>query len=272
MAAVEVPQTLEYKGGQLNAAPILEVEIFTNWKNRFMCHISIEPQFENIISNDSYIPMVAGDQMNSVINCLTEKSTLDDLILYHEGPSDVKESRVMDLKLCYNTFKFKEEKTLVSATPLSTAFFSTSIVQDFQDSPGDEEDTRTLSVSSAKNKGLLAKTYDWDEDEVSSDDNEVTKVKALMPLTDEERVSVSKESARNSELIKISMKKVHTLLEMEDNDDRKSFLDYLYIDLNYVEEQRNNLMSKHRNLVQELNICKEQLLVLKQAKLDLLTM
>ncbi|GJT03427.1 hypothetical protein Tco_0824596 [Tanacetum coccineum] len=59
---------------------------------------------------------------------------------------------------------------------------------------------------------------------------------------------------------------------MEDNDDRKSFLDYLCIELNYVEEQRNNLMSKHRNLVQELNTCKEQLLVLKQAKLDLLTM
>nr|GEV05824.1 hypothetical protein [Tanacetum cinerariifolium] len=50
--------------------------------------------------------------MNSVINCLIDKSTWDDLILYHEGPSDVKESRVMDLKLCYNTFKFKESKTL----------------------------------------------------------------------------------------------------------------------------------------------------------------
>ncbi|GJY21280.1 hypothetical protein Tco_0393846 [Tanacetum coccineum] len=52
------------------------------------------------------------DQMNSVINCLTIKSTWDDLILYHEGPSDVKESRVMDLKLCYNTFKFKEGESL----------------------------------------------------------------------------------------------------------------------------------------------------------------
>ncbi|GJV71728.1 hypothetical protein Tco_1491723 [Tanacetum coccineum] len=165
------------------------------------------------------------DQMNPVINCLTAKSTWDDLILYHEGPTDVKESRVMDLKLCYKTFKFKEgetltqtftrykalineivndgikpsklkintgfiirlpkkwlsfcqslrntnhvkdselaslfgklkyeenlidniyenkkEKTLVSATPLSTAFFSTSIVQDIQDSLDDEEDTRS---------------------------------------------------------------------------------------------------------------------------------
>ncbi|GJY07924.1 hypothetical protein Tco_0374978 [Tanacetum coccineum] len=35
MAAVEVPQTLKYKGGQLNAAPVLEVENFTNWKKRY---------------------------------------------------------------------------------------------------------------------------------------------------------------------------------------------------------------------------------------------
>ncbi|GKB98491.1 hypothetical protein Tco_0984628 [Tanacetum coccineum] len=107
----------------------------------------------------------------------------------------------------------------------------------------------TLSSSSSKNKGLIAETYDWDDEEVSSDENEVTEVKALMALTDEERVS-----------------------RLEDNDDRESFLDYMCIDLNYVEEQRNNLLSKYRNLVQELNTCKEQLLVLKQAKLDLLTM
>ncbi|GJS76190.1 hypothetical protein Tco_0726071 [Tanacetum coccineum] len=388
MAAVEVPQTLEYRGGQLNAAPVLEVENFTNWKKRFMCHIlGIEPQFENIIKNGPFIPMTAGqrkpegqwtgderkaanldqrlkslimsvlpdDQMNSVINCLTAKSTWDDLILYHEGPSDVKESRVMDLKLCYNTFKFKEgetltqtftrykalmnelvndgiklskleintgfinglpkkwlsfcqslrntnhvkdselaslfgklkyeenlidsiyetekNKSLVSATPLSTAFISTSIVQDFQDSPDDEEDTRssheylndleeeyqarallakskrffkkgTQRFSSAKatdqtechkcgkkelrptkdfeakynkvkaklallssnalaskvaivkNKGLIAKAYEWDEEEVSSNDNQMVEVKVLMALAEEDD-AISKEGAIN---------------------------------------------------------------------------
>ncbi|GJZ64790.1 hypothetical protein Tco_0621486 [Tanacetum coccineum] len=259
MAAVEVPQTLKYRGGQLNSVPILEVENFTNWKKRFMCHIiGIEPQFENIISTGPFIPMAAGqkkpeaqwtaderkaanldqrlkslimsvlpdDQINSVINCLTAKSTWDDMILYHEGPSDVKERRVMDLELYYNTFKFKEGESLtqtftrykalmnelvndgikllkleintgfisglpkkwlsfcqslrntnhvkdselaslfgklkyekknlidsiyeteksnflVSATPLSTAFLTISILQDFQDSPDDEEDTRS---------------------------------------------------------------------------------------------------------------------------------
>nr|GEV08798.1 hypothetical protein [Tanacetum cinerariifolium] len=190
------------KGDQLNAAPVLEMENFTNWKKRFMYHIlSIEPQFENIIKNGTFIPMTTGQrkpkgqwtgderkaanldqrlkslimsvlpdvQINYVINCLTAKSNRDDLILYYEGLSDVKESRVMDLKLCYNTFKFKEDselaslfgklkyeeniidnnyktkknKSLVSATPLSTAFISTSIVQNFQDSPNDEEDTKS---------------------------------------------------------------------------------------------------------------------------------
>ncbi|GJX04032.1 retrovirus-related pol polyprotein from transposon TNT 1-94 [Tanacetum coccineum] len=188
-----------------------------------MCHIiGIKPQFENIIKNDPFIPMVDGqrkpegqwiaderkaanldrclkslimsilpdDQMNSFINCLTAKSTWDDLILYHEGPSDVKEindginlsklkintgfinglpkkwlsfcqslrntNHVKDFKLAslFGKLKYEENlidsiyeteknKSLVSATPLSTAFFSTSIVYDFQDSPDDEEDTRS---------------------------------------------------------------------------------------------------------------------------------
>ncbi|GJT91707.1 hypothetical protein Tco_1080552 [Tanacetum coccineum] len=88
----------------------------------------------------------------------------------------------------------------------------------------------------------------------------------------EENDAVSKEGAINGEWVKIFMRKVHTLLEMEDNDDIKVCLDYLCINLNYVEEQRSNLLSKHRNLVHELNACKEQLLLLKQAKLDFLTM
>nr|GEY46371.1 retrovirus-related Pol polyprotein from transposon TNT 1-94 [Tanacetum cinerariifolium] len=340
--------------------------------------------------------VLPNDQMNSVINCLTAKSTWDDLILYHEGPSDVKESRVMDLKLFYNIFKFKEgesvtqtftrykalinelvndgikllklkintsfingllkkwlsfcqslkntnnvkdselaslfgklkyeenlidsiyetkkNKSLVSATPLSIAFFSSSIVQDFQDSPDDEEDTRSNNkylndleeecqaralLTKFKrffNKGIQrfnsAKATDqtechkygkkghfardrWsktsEEEEVSSDDNEMVEEKVLMALAEENDV-VSKEGAKNSELVKISMRKIHILLKMEDNDDRKVCLDYLYIDLNCVEEQRSNLWSKHRKLVHELNACKEQRLVLKQAKLNCLTM
>nr|GEW85908.1 hypothetical protein [Tanacetum cinerariifolium] len=61
--------------------------------------------------------------------------------------------------------------------------------------------------SMVKNKWIIVEDYEWDEEKVSSDDNEMVKVK------------------------------VHTLLEIKDNDDRKVYLDYLCIDLNYVEEQ-----------------------------------
>ncbi|GJU94887.1 hypothetical protein Tco_1319643 [Tanacetum coccineum] len=125
--------------------------------------------------------------------------------------------------------------------------------------------------SMVKNKGLIAEAYEWDKEEMSSDDNEMVEVKVLMVLAND-NVVVTKEGARNGKWVKISMRKVNTLLEMKDNDERKNFPNYLCIDLNYVEEQRNNLLSKHRDLVQELNTCKEQILVLKQAKLDFLTM
>ncbi|GKC79912.1 hypothetical protein Tco_1130686 [Tanacetum coccineum] len=204
-------------------------------------------------------------------------------------------------------YETEKRKSFVFATPLSTVF-STSIVQDFQDRfssakvtdqtechkcgkkghfvrdywsktsiPSYQSPFQLKLLLSSENKPEMRNTKDFeakynkDEEEVSLDDEE-TEVKALMALTDEEKIYVGKESARNSEWTKITIKRVHTLLEMEDNDDRKSFLDYLCIDLNYVEEQRNNLSLKHRDLVQELNACKEQLLVLKQAKLDLLTM
>ncbi|GJZ05218.1 hypothetical protein Tco_0538493 [Tanacetum coccineum] len=289
--AAEVPQTLKCRGGQLKVAHVLEVENFTNWKKRFMCHIiGIKPHL--------IVSILPDDQMNSVINYETTKSTWDDLILYHEGPSDVKESRVMDLKLCYNTFKFKEGETLtqtftrykalmnelvnddiklskldintgfinrlpkkwlsfcqslrntnqvkaselaslfgklkyeknlidniyetkkkkyfVSATPLSTAFFSTSIVQDFQDNPYDEKDTRSsqeymddleeeyqaraLLAKSKRffKKGLIAEAYERDEEEVSSDDNEMVEVKVLMALAEDNDV-VSREGVRKGE-------------------------------------------------------------------------
>ncbi|GJR45558.1 hypothetical protein Tco_1313661, partial [Tanacetum coccineum] len=87
----------------------------------------------------------------------------------------------------------------------------------------------TLSKSvMVKNKGLVAEAYEWDEEDVSSNDNEMIEVKVLMVLADDESIAVGKESARNGEWVKITMKKVHTLLDMEDNDERKSFLDYLF--------------------------------------------
>ncbi|GKC77490.1 hypothetical protein Tco_1128264, partial [Tanacetum coccineum] len=53
--------------------------------------------------------------------------------------------------------------------------------------------------SMVKNKGLVAEAYEWDEEDVSSDDNEMVKVKVLMALADDENVVIGKESAKNGE-------------------------------------------------------------------------
>nr|GEW04383.1 hypothetical protein [Tanacetum cinerariifolium] len=229
------------------------------------------------------------DQINSVINFLTTNSTWDDL--YHEGPYGVKESRVMDLKLCYNTFKFKEdspndeEDTRSSHEYLndleeeyqakalldkSNIFFKKG-TQRFSSAKGTDQTechkcgkkghfardcwSKTLAPSyqspflpkllissenkpemrntkdfeakynkvkaklallnssasapnsfSSKNKGLIAESHDWDKEEVSSDDEE-TKVKALMALTDEERIYVGKENSSNMSITSSNLHK-----------------------------------------------------------------
>ncbi|GJZ53469.1 hypothetical protein Tco_0608354 [Tanacetum coccineum] len=286
MAAVEVPQTLEYRGGQLNAAPVLEVENFTNWKKRFMCHIiGIEPQFKNIINNGSFIPMVAGQRKPEGQWTADERkaSNLDQrlksLIMSFLPDDQMNSLASLFGKLKYeenlidSIYETKKNKSLVSATLLSTAFFSTSIIHDFQDSPDDEEDTRSIheylndleeeyqarallakskrffkkvpsyqspfqlkslgssqhkpelrptkdfeakynkfkaklallsssasasKASTVKKKGLTTEAYAWDEEEVSSDDNEMVEVKVLMALAEDNDV-VSKEGARNGE-------------------------------------------------------------------------
>nr|GEX78646.1 retrovirus-related Pol polyprotein from transposon TNT 1-94 [Tanacetum cinerariifolium] len=71
-----------------------------------------------------------------------------------------------------------------------------------------------------------------EEEDVSSDDNDMIEVKVLMSLANDKNVGAGKKSARNGEWVKITMKKVHTLLDMEANDKRKYFINYWYIDLN----------------------------------------
>ncbi|GKA86070.1 hypothetical protein Tco_0807781 [Tanacetum coccineum] len=340
MAAVEVLQTLEYRGGQLNAAPVLELVKGIQkgqWTRDERKVANLDQRLKILIMS-----VLPDDQMNFVINCLTAKSTWDDLILYHEGPSNVKENRAMDLKLCYNTFNFKEvsakvpetqinlkdsdlaisigklkyeenlidsiyetekNKYLVSATPLSTVFISTSIVQDFQDSPDDEEDIRSSHEylndleEEYQARALFAKSKNFFQEgyfKGSTVKKQLTKLNAinvarkhkpkLRPTKDFEAkynkvkaklvllsssASTKVRNVKNKGLIAEAYTglrrsnpsddndMVRTLLEMKDNDDRKTYLDYLYIDLNYVEEQRNNLLSKHRDLHVNTEILKE---------------
>ncbi|GJU83854.1 retrovirus-related pol polyprotein from transposon TNT 1-94 [Tanacetum coccineum] len=133
-------------------------------------------------------------------------------------------------------------------------------------SPSSSQNPKTFQP---KNKGLVAETFDWDEEEVS-DEEEVTQVKVLMALADDE-LTVGKSHARNGEWVDITIRKVNTLLSMDEDADWQNYLKNINIDLKFVEEQRLNLLSKYNKMVFELNKCRDELLILKQAKLDAVT-
>nr|GEX51767.1 retrovirus-related Pol polyprotein from transposon TNT 1-94 [Tanacetum cinerariifolium] len=268
LGKVKVPQTLKYKGGQLNVAFVLEVENFTNWKTRFMCHIiGIEPQFENIISKDPFISMAVGQKKpeaqwiadvrkaadlylrlkSLIMSVLSDNQMNSD---FQDSPDDEEDTRsshkyLNDLEEEYEERALLEKSKKILQERYSKHKPKLRPTKDFEAKYNKvkaklallSSSSSTSKASMVKNKSLIAEAYEWDKEEVSLDDNEMVEVKVLMALAEENDV-VRKEGARNGEWVKISMRKVHTLLKMEDNDDRKVCLDYLCIDLNYVEEQR----------------------------------
>ncbi|GJV76103.1 hypothetical protein Tco_1507687, partial [Tanacetum coccineum] len=94
-----------------------------------------------------------------------------------------------------------------------------------------------------KKKGLAVETFGWDEEEVF-DNEDVTQVKVMMALPDDE-LTFGKNHARNGEWINITMKKVNILLSMDEDAHWQNNLKYNNIDLKFVEEQRLNLLSKY---------------------------
>ncbi|GKC29257.1 hypothetical protein Tco_1036551, partial [Tanacetum coccineum] len=79
-------------------------------------------------------------------------------------------------------------------------------------------------------KGLIAESFDWGDESVSSDDEGSTKIRAFMAIAEDEP-SVGKADARSGQWVDITMKKVHIILSMTDGDERKHVLDYTHVDL-----------------------------------------
>ncbi|GJU28919.1 retrovirus-related pol polyprotein from transposon TNT 1-94 [Tanacetum coccineum] len=121
------------------------------------------------------------------------------------------------------------------------------------------DDLTTGNSEKGKNKkgksetGLIAKSFDWDEESVSLEDEGTTKIRAFMAIAEDDP-SVGKVDARSGQWVDITMKKVHRLLSMTDGDERKHVLDYTHVDLHYVEDQRKNLLNKFNLLKQELSL------------------
>ncbi|GJT25693.1 hypothetical protein Tco_0895630 [Tanacetum coccineum] len=77
--------------------------------------------------------------------------------------------------------------------------------------------SQTPKTFQLKKKVLVAETFDWDEEEVSNNE-EVTQVNVLMAVADDE-LTVGKNYARNGEWINITMRKINILLSMDEDAD-----------------------------------------------------
>nr|GEW02967.1 hypothetical protein [Tanacetum cinerariifolium] len=111
-------------------------------------------------------------------------------------------------------------------------------------------------------KVLIAESFNWDEESVSSEGEKTTMIRAFMAITKDEP-SVAKADERSGQLVDITMKKVHRLLSLTNGNERKHVLDFTHVDLYYVDDQRKNLVNKFNLLKQELSLHKFELCNLK---------
>nr|GEW76158.1 retrovirus-related Pol polyprotein from transposon TNT 1-94 [Tanacetum cinerariifolium] len=151
------------------------------------------------------------DIMKLVISCETAKATWTDLVYSFKGLSDTKENRIMDMKLEYQTFKAKPTESL-SQTYTRYKTLLNELANDGVNISKHDIDVGFVNNPkdlSTKKQRLVAETFDWDEEEVS-DDEEVTEVKVLMTLANDE-LSVGKNHAGNGEWNDITMRKLELL-------------------------------------------------------------
>nr|GEU76252.1 uncharacterized mitochondrial protein AtMg00810-like [Tanacetum cinerariifolium] len=167
-----------------------------------MYHIvGIEPQFKNIIKNGPLVPMIVGNRKpkGQLTGDERKAANLDQrlksLIMdFQDSPPDEENTRSSQEYMNDLEMKFHERSRLAN----SKRFFKKAKYNKVNAKLALFSSGASSSKSSrVKNQGLIAEAYEWDEEEVSSDDNEMVEVKVLMALADDEREAVDKESVRN---------------------------------------------------------------------------
>ncbi|GJT38903.1 hypothetical protein Tco_0938768, partial [Tanacetum coccineum] len=194
----EVPQTLEYRGGQLNVAPLLEDfqdsldnEEDTRRSQEYLNDLEEEYQARALLAKSKRLSKrgVKDSVLQKQLKILNATNVVDGHFVRdcfsktsvpsfpspNQNHTQPKLTSSSHHKIESKYFEAKCNKVNAKLALLS---------------PGASASSSTL----VKNKGLIVETYEWDAEDVSSDDNKVMEVKALMALAEEERVSVSKES------------------------------------------------------------------------------
>ncbi|GKD44738.1 hypothetical protein Tco_1269383 [Tanacetum coccineum] len=315
----DLPQLLDSRrGSHVTNVPPFDVDDFTSWKDWFLVYLDgLEPYLFEILENGPYVPKSSAS---------TSENILIKLQKHYEGPSDIRDTKIIALRLKFNDFKALEgEKVKEIYTRLNfllnelenkdvkipqtevNATFVNSLPKKMANDSDVEEDTKSSSEflvdlnvefhditllenqkrfykrsrrvglarkpmdklmlyqKNKSEKGLVADSFDSDEESLSFEDEGVTMVKAFMAITEDEH-DMGNTNARFNQWVEITMKKVQRILSMTDSDEKKHVLDYTNVELHYVKDQRKNLLSMFNSFKQELSSCKSELTDLKNTK------
>nr|GEV85654.1 hypothetical protein [Tanacetum cinerariifolium] len=232
----DLPKFLDSRGGShVTNVPEFDKEDFSSWKDRFLVYLDrLEPYLLEVLKNRPFVPMLPlstftnqltkpqkqwshedrklanqdkriksiiisclpNNVMKSVIKYTTAKAMWIDLVLAYEGPSDTSDTKIAALILKFNDFKALEwnihkAKMLdsdsdVEEDTMSSGKFLADLNVEFHD----------RALLGKIEKGLVAESFDWDEESISFEDERVTKVKAFMAIIKDE-LSVGKADARS---------------------------------------------------------------------------
>ncbi|GKB00980.1 hypothetical protein Tco_0829024 [Tanacetum coccineum] len=160
------------------------------------------------------VDMKGDDIMESVISNKTAKATWTDLVHSIEGPFGTKENRIMDLKLEYQTFRDFQENSDDEVDERTSEEYLKDLELEFHERP--LRQIQNILSKGKKNqvkkkmKTLIVTNVAKKDEKEVFDDEEMTQVKVLMALADDE-LSVRKNHAQNGEWINSTMRKRHIM-------------------------------------------------------------
>ncbi|GJZ88239.1 hypothetical protein Tco_0660021 [Tanacetum coccineum] len=203
MAAVnDVPQLVDKKGGSYAAiAPKLELGKFNKWKKRMLCYLARkEPYYLKCIKDGPFQPKTAkGDDKSEplTLQISMEGLSMRTTLSKEENSDDEVDERTSEEYLRDLDIDYHERALLAN---------SKCFIKRRNNFSGQKANENTECY---KCGNKVAETFDGDEEEVSNEE-EVTQVKVLMALADDE-LTVGKSHARNGEWFDITMRKKKVL-------------------------------------------------------------
>nr|GEX44230.1 uncharacterized mitochondrial protein AtMg00810-like [Tanacetum cinerariifolium] len=183
-----------------------------------------------------FIGRLPNDVMKPVIKYKTAKEIWTEFCLAYEGPSDTRDTKIVALRLKFNAFKAlegeKRANNSIKDDSLAALYgkyhYEEGLIDDIYAS-----ETQRFTIQTSSSKALISNNHFQDSDSDVEEDN----------ITNNEFMA-----DMNAEL-----------LSMTDNEERKRVLDYTHVNLQYVEDQRNNLVNKFNALKQDLALHKSEL-------------